>query len=118
MIDSEAEQFLSQLMPLAGYIGESGGRSGSGIPLMKWFTVRPKRAALAGLQNEATALVKAQLAEIDEPLPAIEAVAWLEVTLRINEVSGAWIEAVLNADLITADGVLKLKSVIAADPTR
>ena len=118
MIDSEAGEFLSLLTPLAGYIGESGGRSGSGIPLMKWFTVRPKRAALAGLQDEATALVEAQLAEIADPLPEIEAVAWLEVTLRLNDVSGAWIEAVLNADLITADGVLKLKSVIAADPTR
>ena len=118
MIDTEAERFLTLLTPLAGYIGESGGRSGSDIPSMKWFTVRPRRAALAGLQDEATALVETQLVEIAEPLPKIEAVAWLEVTLRVNEVSGAWIEAVLNADLITADGLLKLKSVIAADPTR
>ena len=118
MIDTEAERFLTLLMPLAGHIGESGGRSGSDIPSMKWFTVRPRRAALAGLQDEATVLAETQLAEIADPLPKIEAVAWLEVTLRVNEVSGAWIEAVLNADLITVDGVLKLKSVIAADPTR
>lgn len=117
-IDTEAERFLTLLTPLAGYIGESGGRSGSDIPSMKWFTVRPRRAALAGLQDKATVLVETQLAEIADPLPKIEAVAWLEVTLRVNEVSGAWIEAVLNADLITADGLLKLKSVIAADPTR